>query len=387
VGETVTSNSKRLGTVRSVRWGILGTGAVAEYFAQGLRVVADTEVLAVASRTLAGAQSFSQRLSVPRAYGSYEDLVEDRDVDVVYVATPPHVHRDHCVLCLEAGKPVLCEKPFTINADEAREVIALARKKQLFCMEAMWMRFIPLIQKTQEIIQAGDIGEVRMFTADFGFLNDFGEGHRFFDPDLGGGALLDLGVYPLSLAYMLLGEPSNIVSQASLTESGVDEQSTIVLKYSDKCLATIHATVGCNTPTEALIVGTKGQVRIHTPMYRPHRLSVQMFSEAGTASSSEREAASGLRSGVISYAKRSRLLRKLFFAVDGYLAPLRHGYPSTVIPFEGNGYGYEAEEVVRCLKLGRCESDIMPLDETLRIVEAMDTVRRQWVGRTPSRLV
>ncbi len=193
--------------MRKIAWGILGTGRIAGNFAADLALLPDAELVAVGSRSEATAQSFAGRFGAPHAHGSYEALAADPAVEVIYIATPHPLHAENMKLCLRAGKAVLCEKPFTLNAREAEEVIALAREQKLFLMEAMWTRFLPAVVRARELIEQGAIGEVRLLLADFGFRAAFDPHHRLFDPQLGGGALLDLGVYCVSLASMLFGPP------------------------------------------------------------------------------------------------------------------------------------------------------------------------------------
>jgi len=204
--------------VGKVRWGILGTGAIARQFVQGLNSVPEAEVLAVGSRSSASAQEFADRRSIPRRHASYDDLASDPDVDVVYIATPHPFHAENATLCLEAGKAVLCEKPFCVNAAEAERVVELAREKRLFIMEGMWTRFFPLMEEVRRLVSEGDIGEVRMLNVDFGFRADLDPASRLFDQRLGGGALLDVGVYCVSFAAMILGRPSGSVGLSHLGE-------------------------------------------------------------------------------------------------------------------------------------------------------------------------
>ena len=225
------SNEKR------IRWGILGTGWMARHFASGLQFLPEAKLLAVGSRSLGRAQEFARQFNLPFAHGDHAALANNSEVDVVYIATPNNKHKEDCFLCLNAGKAILCEKPFAINATESREIIALARQKGLFCMEAMWMRFMPLGQKVKELVEQGTIGDICMMSADFGYPVEFSPENRFFNPQLGGGALLDRGVYGLSLAFQLLGAPSGIASQASIGKSGVDEQMATILSYPQGALA------------------------------------------------------------------------------------------------------------------------------------------------------
>jgi predicted dehydrogenase len=362
--------------MKEIHWGILGTGYIAQEFAQGLRVLPDAKLLAVGSRKLETAQTFANQFQIPRAYQSYEALVADKDIDIVYIATPNIAHKDNCKLCLEAGKAVLCEKPFTLNAQDARDVIDLARDKKLFCMEAMWTRFIPLVQKVREMIDEGVIGDIKMFSADFGIQIAFDENDRRFNRNLGGGALLDIGIYPISLAFYLLGQPSNIVSQATLGKTEVDEQSSIIFQYANGQLATLYSSFLTNTPNEVIIMGTKGQLRIQAPIYRPYQLSIQKLTSPSSPSLNT-------QSGWKSKLKQIALIRKSY----NYLSRFVHKPKKIVIPYQGNGYQYEAAEAMKCLRNGEIESKIMPLDETLTILETMDTLRTQWGLKYPNEVL
>ncbi len=215
-----------------VRWGILATGGIAERFTTDLRTLDDAEVVAVASRSEAPAKAFAERFGIPRAYGEWAGLFADADVDVVYVATPHHAHRTAAGLALEAGKAVLCEKALTLNAREAAELVALARDRGLFLMEAMWMYCNPLIRRIAELVRDGAVGEVRTVQADFGLAGPFGADHRLRDPKTGGGALLDLGVYPVAFAQLLLGEPDSVQAHALLSPEGVDLNTGMLLGWS-----------------------------------------------------------------------------------------------------------------------------------------------------------
>jgi predicted dehydrogenase len=247
------------------RWGILGTGTVAQAFASDLSLLPEAVLASVSSRRPDRAREFAGRFGARRAYDTLEQLVRDDEVDVIYIATPHLYHRQHAVACLEAGKAVLCEKPFTLSAAETARVVEQARRSRLFCMEAMWMRFHPLILKVRSIVQAGEIGTFRMLSADFGYPAPYDAGGRLFDLGSGGGALLDRGVYPISLAYFLLGPPAEISGRASIGQSGVDEQDAIILTYSTGALAMLAVSLRSRLRNEAVIVGTCGQIRIHEP--------------------------------------------------------------------------------------------------------------------------
>lgn len=321
-----------------IRWGILGTGNIAKRFAKGLAALPDARLAAVGSRTQAAADAFGDLFHAPRRHVSYADLAHDPDVDVVYIATPHHLHKENSLLCLNAGKAVLCEKPFTINAVEAAEVIRVARARRIFVMEAMWTRFLPLMVRLREMLAAGVIGEVRMLMADFGFRTDVDPRSRLFDPHMGGGGLLDVGVYPVSLASIVFGPPARITGMAHLGETGVDEQSAAILGYAGGQLALVSSAVRTSTPHEAHLFGTEGRIHIHRPWWMPRAMT--LFRNEG----------------------------------DGEVIE---------VPFEGNGFNYEAAEVARCLRAGRLESETMPLDETLSIMQTMDAMRAQWGLKYP----
>lgn len=317
----------------TIRWGIMATGWIAEAFADGLQYVTNSELVAVGSRTQQAADKFGDQYNVPRRYATYEALVADPDVDVIYIATPHGMHYDNLRLCLDAGKHVLCEKAFTLNAKEAEEMIALARQKKLFLMEAMWTRFLPAVVEIRRLLGDGIIGEVRAFQADFSFPADFDPNGRLFAPELGGGSLLDLGVYPVSFASMLFGEPEKIVSAAHVGSTHVDVQMSAVMSYPDGKIATAFSSLECSGANRASIQGRLGRIEIDREFFHPERFSVILH-------------------------EGSR---------EDYYFPIEH-----------NGYRYEAQEVVDLLEAGELESPIIPLDETLAIMRMMDTMRAQW---------
>lgn len=321
----------------TVRWGILAPGNIAKRFAQGVQALPDATVVAAGSRAKEKADAFSDALGIPNRYGSYEALVADPEVDIVYVASPHPFHKEHTLLALNAGKPVLCEKPFTINAAELEEVVRVAREKKLFLMEGMWSRYFPAMVRVRELLAEGAIGEVRLLEADFGFRAGVNPEGRLFNPALGGGALLDVGVYVVSLASMLLGTPDRIASLATLGETGVDEQSAMLFGYPNGQLAVLSTAVRTNTPHKATIVGTDGRIVIHPRWWNPEKLTL-------TRGGKDEEIA---------------------------------------VPFEGNGFNYEAAEAASCLRAGKLESDIMPLDESLSILKTLDTLRAQWGLKYP----
>jgi predicted dehydrogenase len=354
-----------------IAWGILGTGLISHHFAEALRYIPDAQLFAVGSRNLTRAKIFAEQYCALRAYGSYEELVNDKDVNIVYVATPAQLHKDHCLLCLGAGKAVLCEKPFTCNAIEAEEVIAYAREKQLFCMEAMWMRFLPIMGKLLDLLTQDVIGDVRMVRADLGFVS-FQKEHQIKPaPEISQGALLDLGVYPISLVFSLLGTPTQVNSQASVNSAGVDGQIAAIMSYENGKLAIVSASKEAALPGEALIVGTRGQIRIHAPLYRPHKLSISLSPPQGQPSHTKQSCLMRI--------KRNPMIMGMYFRFEGIWELLLSRRPQIIVePFQGNGYNYEIVEVHRCLREGRCESKVMGLDETLNIMKTMDVIRYHW---------
>jgi predicted dehydrogenase len=318
-----------------ISWGILGTGRIAREFAEALNRLPEARLRAVASRDPAKARRFASRFGVERAYGDYRVLVEDPAVQVVYVATLHSRHAADSALALEAGKAVLCEKPLTVTAAEAETLIALARSRGLFLMEAMWTRCFPLMRRLRELLAAGELGEPRLLRADFGFYADYTAAPRLWDPALGGGALLDVGVYPVALASWVFGAPTVVQSHARLGRNGVDEEVAMLLGYPEGQSALLHAAVRLETEQQALLTGTRGRVWIHRPWWRPTRMT--------------------------------------WFRADGTEERLE--FP---LPADANGYEYEAQEVMACLRVDRLESPLMPWDESLAIMRTLDAVRAGW---------
>lgn len=364
-----------ISTLSPIRWGILGTGIIAKAFAQDLDRLPDAELRAIGSRNLATAQVFATQFNVGKAYGSYEELVADPDIDVVYIATPHVRHYQDAILCLTAGKAVLCEKPIALNAHQTRKIIDLARQQQLFCMEAMWMRFMPLIQQVRQWVKAGKIGEVRSLQANFGYPVKFDANSRFFNPELGGGALLDRGVYPISLAFCLLGEPSGMSAAATLAPTGVDIYAGVQLDYASGATAVLYASMRQQTSNEVWIAGTNGTIKIHAPFYQPGRISLY---EGGVTTPLPQtldnlDLAAAEQLSLLAALKQKLIVRKIDLAVGRFLPSRGLDRRSGV---EGAGYVYEAREVMRCLRAGLVESELMPWAETLQIMETIDRIRQ-----------
>ncbi|MEM6521694.1 MAG: Gfo/Idh/MocA family oxidoreductase [Cyanobacteria bacterium P01_C01_bin.70] len=356
----------------SIRWGILGTGWVAARFARDLQRVPGATLAGVASRSSTKAEQFAQAFSPCRAYSSYAELTAATDIDVVYVATPHMRHFEDCLLALRSGKPVLCEKPFTINRHEAEEIFDTAKAQNLFCMEAMWMRFIPLMQEVRRRVQQGELGKIRLIQADFGYPVGFNADNRLFKRELGGGALLDRGCYPLSLTVSLLGKPAQISGFAHIGPTGVDEQCSLSLKYDDGALAQLACTVQTYGTNQAVIAGTRGQITIKAPFYYPEQIVVHSFPDATTLPASGQSDAQANPQGGLKAALKSNALYKRL----RLLWP--SGGRSTTQIEGGYGYQYQAMEVGRCLRAGLLESPLMPWSETLQVLDLMDSLRASW---------
>ncbi|WFE46181.1 Gfo/Idh/MocA family oxidoreductase [Verrucosispora sp. WMMD1129] len=314
------------------RWGILATGHIAARFAEDLRLVPGAELVAVGSRTAETAERFADRHAVPRAYGSWAELAADADVDVIYVATPHAAHHEAALTCLTAGRPVLVEKPFTLDLATSTELVDTARAAGVFLMEAMWMRCNPLIRRVCQLIADGAIGTLTGVRADFGVAGPFPPEHRMRARALGGGALLDLGVYPISLAHLLLGTPQHVRSWAKLGPEGTDENTGLVFGYDSGAVATLSCGMVGATGLTASITGSTGRIDLPEPFFRPDRFTLHR----GNAE------------------------------------------PETITEeLVGSGYQHEAIEVQRCLAEGLTESPLVPHSATLEIMGLLDDIRAQ----------
>jgi predicted dehydrogenase len=320
--------------MQSVRWGIVGTGRMASMMAGELAGLGchGTELGAVASRQLDTARNFALRHSIPAACDSIDELAARADIDVVYIATPHVRHCDDMLACLEGGKSVLCEKPFTLNAPEAERVVAAARARGLFAMEAMWTRFLPCMVALRAHLADGTLGSVRMLVGGGAFVPAPEAGHYLFDRHLGGGVLLDAGVYLVSMASMILGTPRRILACGALGRTGVDEQDAMLLEHADGACAALYVSMRARRAPDFEILADGGRIRIEPPVFRPTRLT--LWDASGEQRSEE-------------------------YAIDG------------------SGYGYQVLEVSKAIREGRRESAIMPLDETLSIMRTLDSIREQ----------
>lgn len=310
------------------RWGILGTGGIARTFAKDLALLEGHEVAAVGSRTLDKAEAFAHELSAT-PFGSYQELVES-DVDAIYVATPHSLHAENSILALNAKKPVLCEKPFAVNAIQAEVMIQASKANSVALMEAMWSRFLPHYQILREILDSGELGELVAIYADHGQPLPADRYYRLHAPELAGGALLDLGIYPISLTFMVLGEPDSIIASSQPTASGVDAQTSMIFSYFTGQQAVMTTTLEVRTPCTAQIIGTRGRINIDSNFYTPTSMQV---------------------------------------IIDGKVA---REYPRDYV---GHGIREQAREFAEVVRNGAIESPIMSHSESLAIMQVMDEIR------------
>jgi predicted dehydrogenase len=314
-----------------IRWGVIGPGIIATGFAEAMQWADGGTITAVASRSAERADAFGDRFDIPTRYGDYDSLAADPQVDIVYVATPHARHEIDTIGLLQAGKHVLCEKPLALNAGQASRMADEARSRGLFLMEALWSRFLPAYRMLEEVIGEGRIGEPLLVEADFGFRRPVDPGHRHFARDLGGGALLDLGIYPLQLSTLVLGPIERIVADGVVGETGVDEVVTALLHHSGDGLGVMKAALRVGMTCTARIAGTDGVIDLPAMMHCPNSLTV-----SGPAGVEHMDAS-----------------------------------------YEGNGLRFEIDEVHRCLQEGRTQSTAVPLDESIALATAMDEIRAQ----------
>jgi predicted dehydrogenase len=318
--------------MKQYSWGIIGPGKIANKFAAALTIAGNARLHAVASRDVDRARIFAETHGARQIYDSYEQLAADPGVDVIYIATPHGFHAENALLCLQQGKAVLCEKPMALNAAQVTEMIRASQRHHSFLMEAMWTRFLPLTQKITDLIEAGMIGELKYIRADFGFRAPFDPGSRLYDLRLGGGSLLDIGIYPLFLCLHLLGKPDQVRAAGHLARTGSDDACNALLNYNDGRSAVISSTLACQTPLTAEIAGAEGAIRVPAPWYKNDRLSWNRTGQAEDAIQ---------------------------------LEPMI------------NGFEYQIREVTRCLEAGAIESPSMSHAFSLTMSATMDEIRRQ----------
>jgi predicted dehydrogenase len=311
------------------KWGIIGPGRIAQKFAAALALVPDATLHAVASRDIEKATQFANTYNAPVFYDNYEALADNDEIDAVYIATPHTFHHAHVLLCLQKKKAVLCEKPMSVNYASTAEMVAAARQNNVFLMEAMWTRFLPIIDKTMQLINEGVIGELKYVSADFGFVAPFDAGNRLYNIKLGGGSLLDVGIYPLFLALHILGKPDEIKAFSQLTATGADETTNALLFYKNGRMANILSSIAAQTPIEAEITGTKGTIILDRPWYKGTTIRI----------------------------------RKNDAITD-----------SISLPYGSNGFEGQVQEVHDCLQKGCTESKLMPLSLSLLMSNVMEEI-------------
>ena len=314
------------------KWGIIGTGGIAHAFAKDIAYLSDQVIAAVGSRNLETAESFVKTIPGARAYGSYDELINDSDIDAIYVAVPHPSHKENVIAALNAKKPVLCEKPFAVNAREAKEMVAAAKANDVALMEAMWARFLPHYAKIREIVASGVLGQITTIHADHGQRLADQNIPRLIEPSLAGGALLDLGIYPVSFAHMVLGIPQSITASAIFTDKGVDAQSSMILNYANGAQAVLNTNMVVQTPCTAVIAGLHGYLEVNRTFYNPTSMRLTLFDGTVTEYSSD---------------------------------------------YQGHGLREQAIEFARVVKSGAKESPILRWEDTIAIMKIMDTVRSQ----------
>jgi len=315
---------------KKIKWGIIGLGKIANKFASDLMLSKDAVLYAVASRSLEKAENFATKYNAEKYFNSYEELAQDAEIDVVYIATPHTFHFENTLLCLQNDKSVLCEKPMGMNSSEVEIMINEAKKRNLFLMEGLWTRFIPATEKLLKLIKNKVIGEILFVKADFGFKAEYNLDGRLYNKKLGGGSLLDIGIYPVYLSLLLLDIPKQIKTLARFTETGVDSYCSVLLDYEDNTKAILESTIEADTPIEAYIYGTKGNIKLHKRFHHSEKLTVS-----------------------------------------------RDGFPVEEInlKYKGEGYVHEIEEVNNCLINNKTESEKLPLSNSLNLISLLDKIR------------
>ena len=316
-----------------IRWGILGAGRIARKFASDLKLVKDAQLVAIGSRSLKSAEEFATEFPLQYKYDSYEALAANESVDVIYIATPHNLHYENTLLCLQHNKAVLCEKPFAMNVHQTKEMIALAKEKNIFLMEALWTKFLPHYNKLQSLLKEKKLGEVRSVLINFGFRPMKPVPARMYDPELGGGTIMDIGIYNVFMAMSVLGKPDVIEASMTPAATGVDEQCAILFKYRNGAMAQLFSTFSSDLATEADIAGTDGRIRLTSRFYAPSS-TIEFYAD--------------------------RIDSKEVIEVEKE---------------EGFGYQHEARHVTECLQKGLTESPVVKFEDTIELMEILDKVR------------
>ncbi len=318
-------------TTKTYNWGILGAGKIAAKFVEDLHKVPGAQVYAVASRSLDRSTEFANTNNVSKAYGNYLELVHDKEIDIIYIATPHVFHFDHTILALEHNKAVLCEKPFAMNREQVFEMIAKAKKENVFLMEALWTYFLPHYKYVLELIVSEKYGKLRSLKADFGFDAPFNTEKRIYNKELGGGSLLDVGIYPVFAALTTLGIPDKITAHAQIGETGVDENCDIQFNYKDGAIANLKSSINETTPTEAILKFEDAEITINSRFHQPSSITI----------------------------KAENIEETINFEVDTH------------------GYNFEAIHVQEMLSENRTEGTIMSFNKSLELIGLLDTIREK----------
>mgnify|MGYP000853825094 CR=1 FL=1 len=326
--------------MKQVQWGIVGTGNIANQFAQGLQLVENAKIAAVASRNVNSAKVFAQTFDIPKYYGSYEEMAKDPDIDIIYIGTPHPQHYENVMLFLEAGRAVICEKPLGVNAAQAEKMIAKAREKNVFLMEGMWTRFFPAFKKALEWVRSECLGEPRVIHAVFGYDGTVNKQQWRFRHDMAGGALLDVGIYPLALAFAMFGSDPVKVTSSAYIKDGVDEYNSFTFEYADGRIAVLTDGIGLKMENHVTIAGTKGIIKLGEGWWHADRVEYTPSSE-------------------------------------NYIG-IAPGHDIFDMPYPATGFQYEAAAVQQHFLNGLKEAPEMPLDETLKMAQMMDRLRKEW---------
>lgn len=313
-----------------INWGIIGLGKIAALFAGDLQLSENAVLYAVASRSIDKAREFSAKFNSISYFDSYEELAKSPEIDVIYIATPHAFHFENTLMCLKNNKAVLCEKPLGIDSYEVKTMLSEAKSKKLFLMEGIWTRFIPATVKLLELLEDDAIGDLLFIRADFGFKADLDLEGRIYNKKLGGGSLLDIGIYPIYLSLLTLGFPAHVKAMARMTQTGVDSYCAILFDYENSAKAILESTIEADTPTEAFIYGTKGHIKMHSRFHHSEKISLY----------------------------QNGALKEVFD-----------------LPYQGNGYLHEIEEVNRCLKNKELESSRLPQSLSLNLITLIDQIK------------
>ncbi len=355
------------------RWGIFGTGEISAKFVAGLAAARDAEASFVAGRSLANAQKFAAGMGVARAIEGYAEAAAEGGVDAIYIATPPALHAAHALLCIEAGIPVLVEKPFATNASEALRIVDAARAKSVFAMEAMWTRFLPVAQALRDELASGRAGGVRLVSGRFGTSKEPNPANGSFDPALGGGAIAHLGVYPLSLSQWLFGSPTLMQAMGSVGATGVDEDASFQLRYPGGVIGSFFVSIRAWAPNDFHVMGTDGMIGFYGPIDRPYGLDVSRQVPLRLA-----KPAFGWRTRIRQHGLVHRVAQIAGLSTRNRGKRLNYRYA-------GNGYHYEADEVRACVERGAGESSEMPLGDSIAVASTADMIRETILESTNTR--